>query len=115
MNDLDWDAVGRSDVVEDEASDESGRTVSLASVDIDLLKFERDDDGELVVTGGEVGLDDLRTVVTVRGWMNADQELDIEILYQEEDEKWVDENEDIQEEIQGAVQDLTHHFLGETN
>ncbi|EPZ48934.1 hypothetical protein [Alicyclobacillus acidoterrestris] len=113
MNDLDWDAVGRSDVFAEEVTDESGKAVALAGIDIDLLKFERDDDGELVITDGEVGLDDMRTVVTVRAWLDEQQELDVEILYHEDDAEWLDNNEDIQGEIQGAIQDLTQYFLGE--
>ncbi len=114
VKDLDWDAVGRSDVFAEEVTDESGKAVALAGIDIDLLKFERDDDGELVIMDGEVGLDDMRTVVTVRAWLDEQQELDVEILYHEDDAEWLDNNEDIQGEIQGAIQDLTQYFLGET-
>lgn len=109
MEDLDWDSVGRSDIVEEKVTDEAGDTSIVATIDIDLLKFGRDDDGQLAVSDGEVGLDDLRTIVTVRSWINADQELEIELLYYD-DEDWIDQNEDIQGEISAAAEEMTKFF-----
>lgn len=107
--DTDWDSVGRSDIVVEEDHDEEGNPHVIAVVDVDLLKFGRDDEGELDVSEGEIALDDLRTIVTVRGWIDESNQVEIELLYFG-DEDWIDNHADIQREIDGAVEEISEYF-----